>query len=77
MNDASIIITVMQFISMLGNLYWSIMLGKVKGNHELVDYWKQENEKKENQLKQQAVLIRKMQVKVRACRCENHLHNDI
>lgn len=37
---------------MLGNMWWTIQLNKVRGNHELVQYWKEECEKKDNQLRE-------------------------
>jgi hypothetical protein len=69
-NDVSIVIAISNFISMVGNLYWSITLNKVKSNHELVSYWKEESDKKDYQLKEQTRLIHKLQAHIKSCRCE-------
>jgi len=49
--DVAILSSMINFISMLGNLIWSIRLNGVKAKGEIIQYWKEESAKKDQQLK--------------------------
>lgn len=49
--DLTIISALFNFFSMIGNLIWSWRLNSIKGNNELISYWKEECEKKDNEIR--------------------------
>lgn len=52
LSDVNVIASFVNFLSMTGNLVWSLRLNGIKASGELTSYWKAECEKRDNQIRE-------------------------